>query len=230
MDKFQTLREKDNPANNVYPNIQTQNIPDSAVVTAKIADSAITAVKLATGSVTTAKIDSNSVTSGKIATGAVTEGKIAIGAVTESKIADGAVTTAKIANGAVTTAKIADGAVTWAKIADNAVRDNKIANNGVSYRHLNIKEYDSSYFLTALPTLNDFLAFARLDESWKRLVLTMEGQLLGQCVINFDENWTFFYISFFDFATFSWKSQKIDNDSAYTSIAGALKLGVRVLG
>lgn len=201
MDKYETLREKNTPTNNVYPNIKAQNIPSSA----------ITASKIASGAVTASKIDNLAVQTAHIANGAVTEDKI-----------DGL---------AVTTGKIASLAVTNAKIADGAVHGNKIANGGVSYKHLNIKEYDSTYFLSALPTLNDFLDFARLDDAWKNMVLTMEGtNLLGQCVVSFSTNWDYFVISFFDRVSLSWKSSKIDNDSAYTSIATALKLGVRVLG
>lgn len=100
MDKYQTLREKDNPANNVYPNIQAQNIPDGAVSALKIAD----------GSITADKIASNAVTSGKLASNAVTAGKIASGAVTSAKLADQGVTTAKISDGAVTASKTDFGA------------------------------------------------------------------------------------------------------------------------
>lgn len=80
----------------VYPNIQTSNIPDSGVTSAKIAPSAISASKIGSGAVTEVKIGGSAVTTTKIAPGAVTETKIANNAVTEAKIASGAVTDAKI--------------------------------------------------------------------------------------------------------------------------------------
>ena len=66
MDKYQTLREKDNPTNDVYPNIKTQNIPDSGVTTAKIANYAITADKIANANITTSKIQNGAVTLSKL--------------------------------------------------------------------------------------------------------------------------------------------------------------------
>lgn len=86
MDKFQTLREKDNPSNNVYPNIQGSNIPAGAVTTDKIADFNVTENKIA----------QNAVTAGKIQNSAVTNNKIANNAVTTDKISDGSVTGAKL--------------------------------------------------------------------------------------------------------------------------------------
>lgn len=106
MDKYQTLRERDNPSNNVYPNIQSKNIPTGA----------ITAVKIANDAVTTVKINGLSVTTAKLANNAVTEAKIDDAAVTTAKLAASAVTTAKLDSSAVTTPKIAGGAVTHAKL------------------------------------------------------------------------------------------------------------------
>lgn len=96
MDKYQTLREKDNPENNVYPNIKGANIPSSS----------ITASKIASGAVTTSKIADSNVTESKIAPNAVSTGKIVNGAVSADKIASNAVTNAKIANGAISNEKI----------------------------------------------------------------------------------------------------------------------------
>ena len=212
MDKFQTLREKENPANNVYPNIQTQNIPDSGVTTAKIADSAITTVKLSTGSVTTAKIDSNAVTSGKIATGAVTEGKIAIGAVTESKIVDGAVSYIKLANSAVTTAKIANGAVT----------EMKIANYAVGYGKLYLNEINS--VLTDYPTLAEFLT------AWQGYDLLHKGKFFmkdsNDCEMEVlvCSNGFRVWIMYIDIINVVPKVDIITNDSEYTTVLGALRL------
>lgn len=112
MDKYQTLREKDNPTNNVYPNIQSQNIPSRAVTGNQIALATIKTENLTYSCVQNQNLD----------TGAVSDTKIASNAVTTAKIATNAVTTAKIANEGVTTAKIADGAVTTLKLSSDAVR------------------------------------------------------------------------------------------------------------
>lgn len=86
MDKLQTLREKDNPENNVFPNIKTGNIPDAGITTAKINDGAITTAKIASSAVTSAKLASNAVTTGKIADSAITNGKLANASVSLSKL------------------------------------------------------------------------------------------------------------------------------------------------
>lgn len=96
MDKYQTLREKDNPSNNVYPNIKSQNIPSLAITTDKLAPNAVTAGKIGNYEVSTLKIAPNAVTEPKIASGAVTTTKIADNAITANKIADGEVTRAKL--------------------------------------------------------------------------------------------------------------------------------------
>ena len=90
-----TLKTK-NTQEDVYPNIQTANIPDEGVTSAKLAPNSVTASKIAATSVTEPKIASNSVTSTKIATSAITSGKLAPNSVTETKIANSAVTDAKI--------------------------------------------------------------------------------------------------------------------------------------
>lgn len=113
MDKYQTLREKDNPSNNVYPNIQSQNIPSRAV----------TGTQIALGTIKNENLNFACVQNQNLDTGAVTDTKIASNAVTTAKIVTGAVTTAKVADGAVTTAKINDGAVTASKLSTNAVRE-----------------------------------------------------------------------------------------------------------
>lgn len=137
MDKFQTLREKTNPSNNVYPNIQTQNIPDGGVSTAKIADDAVTTAKIGVEEVTASNIAPNAVTSVKIANNAVTSDKIGTSAVTSTKIASQAVTTAKIASESVNSMKLANGAVTTAKIADGAVTAQKIASGVIAQANTN---------------------------------------------------------------------------------------------
>lgn len=98
----------------VYPNIQTSNIPDSGVTASKIAPSAVTANKIDSGAVTEAKLSSNSVTSAKIASSAVTSTKLATNAVSETKIANGAVTDAKIAS--VSGTKVRDDSIEVQKL------------------------------------------------------------------------------------------------------------------
>lgn len=122
MNKYQTLREKDHPENSVFPNIDTQNIPDAGVTTVKIADGAITTAKLATGAVTSMQLATDAVDTSNIATGAVTSTKIGSGAVTAVKIASNAVTTGKINDGAVTTAKLADASVTDRKVSFTIIK------------------------------------------------------------------------------------------------------------
>ena len=111
MDKYQTLREKDNPSNNVYPNIKTQNIPDEGVTTPKIDDDAITTAKIADGAITTAKIVDGAVTTAKISDGSITNAKLGNQIINTANIADNAVTTDKIANGSITSSKIASGVI-----------------------------------------------------------------------------------------------------------------------
>lgn len=108
-----TLKTK-NTQEDVYPNIQTSNIPDSGVTSAKIASSAISASKIGSGAVTEAKIGGSAVTAPKIATGAVTPTKIADYAVTETKIASEAVTDAKIAS------------VSGTKVRDDSIQVQKL--------------------------------------------------------------------------------------------------------
>lgn len=96
MDKYQTLREKDTPTNNVYPNIKAQNIPSSA----------ITASKIASGAVTASKIGNEAVQAQHLSPACVEHNAIALDAVESAQIASNAVTTAKIADDAVTLAKI----------------------------------------------------------------------------------------------------------------------------
>lgn len=136
MDKFQTLREKDNPSNNVYPNIQGQNIPSSAVTTDKIADDAITRAKIASKAISSSEIDDGGVSATNLASNSVTTAKISSGAVTTSKIDAGAVTTAKIDTGAVTTAKLGAGAVTSDKLGADSVTIEKF-----KYSLINLKTY-----------------------------------------------------------------------------------------
>lgn len=86
MDKYQTLREKDNPENLVYPNIKGPNIPSSSITSSKIADF----------NVTESKIAQNAVSTGKIVNGAVTNDKLGNNSVTTAKIQDESVTSEKL--------------------------------------------------------------------------------------------------------------------------------------
>lgn len=96
MDKYQTLREKDNPSNNVYPNIKAQNIPSSAISASKVASGAITSTKIAVGAVQQSHLSPNAVSTSAVEDGSITSSKIANNAITNAKIANGAITGAKI--------------------------------------------------------------------------------------------------------------------------------------
>ena len=80
----------------VYPNIQGQNIPNSAITESKIAPDAVTNSKIATGAVSETKIDAYAVSTVKIQNGAITTDKLGPLAVKNSKIANGAVTRQKL--------------------------------------------------------------------------------------------------------------------------------------
>ena len=215
MDKYQTLREKANPSNNVYPNIKTQNIPDGgvptakiadgSVTTAKIADGAIIAIKLGSGSVTTAKIDSNAVTSGKIATSAVITAKIADGAVTTDKVADANITTAKIADNAITTAKIGDGEITIAKLK--------------RYR------FSLNDFMLRYPDFASFIAFMDSLNITSKYHLTFMG-VSGLYTNKFEwaYNGTEIYFHFFDNVALDWKTDRIYDDASYTTFFATYRL------
>lgn len=131
MDKYQTLREKDNPTNNVYPNIKGANIPSSSITASKIASNAVTTSKIA---------DSN---------------------VTESKLAPNSVTTGKIVSGAISTDKIANEAVTWAKIANGSITNEKIDPASISANSLNIIREKLSDVLEDVTTIADLYTALR---------------------------------------------------------------------
>ena len=133
-DIITTLKTTTNQ-DNVYPNIKTNNIPDSGVTTQKIADNAVTTNKFADNAVTTIKIlDGN---------------------ITTNKIADNAVTTAKIADSAVTTAKIADNNITHQKLGNNSVYGDTIysVNRTLWSLYEDDAEEDFSIFIGRLRTL-----------------------------------------------------------------------------
>ena len=150
MDKYQTLKEKDNPSNNVYPNIATQNIPDSGVTTAKIID----------GGITTAKIEDGGVSTTKIANDAVTSGKIADGAVTTAKLGSRAVTGAKIALFTITSSNIGGRAIVSDNIADNGIIARNIVNGAVVRRHLSLTRMPLDELLHDTYNVTDLVSLA----------------------------------------------------------------------
>lgn len=89
-DIITTLKTTTNQ-DNVYPNIKTNNIPDSGVTTQKIADNAVTSNKIPDGSITELKLANYCVDENNIINGAVSERCLDSEAVTNSKIAPGAV-------------------------------------------------------------------------------------------------------------------------------------------
>ena len=124
-----TLHKKGDSSVDVYPNIESENIPSNAVTTDKIIDSAVTTAKIIDGAVTTGKIASNAVTTGKLASNSVTTAKIDTDAVTNAKIADGAVTQGKIADGAVNVNKLSLNSVKTDWIQEKAVTFNKLSDD-----------------------------------------------------------------------------------------------------
>lgn len=110
------LKRQNTPEDNVYPNIKSDNIPDSAILESKIANSAVT--------------------SGKIADSAVISNKIADSAVTSGKIANNAVASGKIADSAITSAKLANNAVTHGKIPVDSQHPQILNHEQVNYQHL----------------------------------------------------------------------------------------------
>ena len=143
-DIITTLKTTTNQ-DNVYPNIKTNNIPDSGVTTQKIADNAVT----------TNKILDNAVTSNKIPNGAITELKLANYCVDENNIINGAVSERCLDNEVVTTSKIGPGAVTHAKLANNSVYGDTIYSDNRTLWSLyeDDAEEDFSAFIDMLRTL-----------------------------------------------------------------------------
>ena len=175
---LQTLRKKDDPTVEIYPNIKEGNIPSNAVTTAKINTNAVTTAKINNGAVTSDKLADNSVIEDRIADGQVTTNKLASSAVTTAKIADDAIITSKILDNAVTADKLADNSVITDRIADNQVTIDKLdastrnkVNSSAVKKHklvFTLKDnnnYTSAYFLTVLthtttaPTVFDELLF-----------------------------------------------------------------------
>lgn len=66
---YETLKKKNDPSVEVYPNIESQNIPNNAIDTSKISDGAITTNKIVDNTIITDKIVDKAVTKDKLATG-----------------------------------------------------------------------------------------------------------------------------------------------------------------
>lgn len=124
---YETLRKKNDSTIEVYPNIESQNIPNGAV----------TETKLGTNAVTTGKLANNSVNSNKLADGSVSTTKLVDYSVTNNKIADNSISNAKMQIDSVNTSNIVNGAITTNKIQNNAVTTGKIVSNSITSIHLN---------------------------------------------------------------------------------------------
>lgn len=112
-----TLHKKGDSSVEIYPNIETENIPSGA----------ITQDKMANGSIGTNQILANAITSAKIASNAITSGKLATSSITTDKINDGAVTASKLANLSINENKIQDNSISNAKLQNGSVSYNKLA-------------------------------------------------------------------------------------------------------
>lgn len=203
MDKYQTLREKDNPTNYVYPNIKTQNIPSSAITSVKIASGAVIA--------------------SKIASGAIGSQHISAGAVNSNAISDGVITESKIANDAVTTLKIADGAIIGSKINDDAVSETKIKDEAVTLAKIRFYRLPN---LDLLDEYSDFASFIGFLTSIRGTSIRAYHSLefwgiSGDFACRFDMaesmSGTSVYFRYFDNVTKDWKTEKIDNDADYVN-------------
>lgn len=116
---YETLRKKNDPTIEVYPNIESQNIPSGAV----------TETKIGTNAVTTGKLANSAVNSNKLADGAIISTKLADGAVTTNKIADNSISNAKMQFDSVGTSNIVNYAVTTDKLAPSSVSDGQLSNS-----------------------------------------------------------------------------------------------------
>jgi hypothetical protein len=114
---YETLRKKNDPTIEVYPNIESQNIPNGAV----------TETKIGTNAVTTGKLANSSVNSNKLADGSVSTTKLVDSSVTNTKIADNSISNAKMQSGSVNTSNIINNAVTTDKIASGSINDGKLS-------------------------------------------------------------------------------------------------------
>lgn len=211
MDKYQTLREKDNPSNNVFPNIRAQNIPSGAVTSAKIG----------TGEVYATNLHDDAVTTPKIADGAVTSLKITDGNVTSSKIADGAVTRSKIVNNAVNADKLEDLAVTTSKIESQAV----------TFTKLKYTRKTAVELLALCPTLHDFYLF--IGEFRVRMLSFFSYSLAEMAYPThyfFDANAEVVYMQEYDDNNGVFIYTKLQTDADYTSFVQDHRLSVQYMG
>lgn len=200
---IQDLKLKNDPTTIVHPNIESDNIPSSAITAAKIASSTITSAKLASNSVTNTKIASS--------------------AVTDVKIASNAVTSAKIASGAVTSAKIETGAIQASHFSAGAVDTNAIADHAVTALKLNIVITPSTTVLSVYPDLASFIAVAKNKLGIWRLVAEVAGY--NQDIL-FGTDGTRLLVSFYDSGTNARKEDVIATDGDYTSFVTSAKLAI----
>lgn len=126
---YETLRKKNDPTIEVYPNIESQNIPNGAVTETKLGTNAVTTGKLANSSVNSNKLSDGAVTTNKIGTFAVTNEKIADNSISNAKMQNDSVNTANIVNGSITQDKIRASAVGTIEMADGSINDSKLNNN-----------------------------------------------------------------------------------------------------
>ena len=114
-----TLHKKGDSSVEIYPNIETENIPSGSITQDKIANGAIGTNQILANAITSAKITSNAVTSGKLATSAVTTDKINDGAVTTAKIENLSINENKIQDNSISNAKLKNGAISYDKLASD---------------------------------------------------------------------------------------------------------------
>ena len=111
-----TLHKKGDSTVEIYPNIESDNIPNGSITQDKIANGAIGTNQILANAITSAKIASNAVTSGKLATSSVTTDKINDGSVTTSKIDNLSINENKIQDDSISNEKLKNGAVTYDKL------------------------------------------------------------------------------------------------------------------
>ena len=151
--KIDTLHPKSDLTIDLYPNIQSENIPDNAITSDKLASNSVTNDKINNGAVTEDKIDNASITSDKIKEGAITTDKISDSAITSDKIKDYEITSKKLASGSVRSDALIDnsiegqklktGAVGFLQLEDNAVITSKIKDYNVTEDKLAINSVSS---------------------------------------------------------------------------------------
>ena len=131
-DLIKTLKSKNDNTINIYPNVKSENIPDSAITNSKIQDNAIS----------TSKIQDNAISTSKIQDNAISTSKIQDSAITTSKINDNSISTSKIQDASITTSKIEDLGISYSKIQDGAIGESKLQNYIISKNKMKFSLYD----------------------------------------------------------------------------------------